>query len=166
MLWIMKLLEIPPAPPIPTSGRHARTWRDYEWGALTPFLLVHVLGIAGAIAGIALGAPAWAWLLALGLYVARMFGITGGYHRYFSHRTFKTGRVVQFLLAFLAMSSAQRGVLWWAARSGQFDDMEGPAHAILMDDDKPKPWSFAIAIASSMSLKRMTLKSGPKVSVE
>lgn len=31
------------------------------------------------------------------------------------------------------------GVLWWAARSGQFDDMEGPAHAILMDDDKPKP---------------------------
>ena len=31
------------------------------------------------------------------------------------------------------------GVLWWAARSGQFDDMEGPAHAILMDDDTPKP---------------------------
>lgn len=30
------------------------------------------------------------------------------------------------------------GVLWWAARSGQFDDMEGPAHAILMDDDRPK----------------------------
>jgi len=29
------------------------------------------------------------------------------------------------------------GVLWWAARSGQFDDMEGPAHAILMDDDSP-----------------------------
>ncbi|WP_298292139.1 cbb3-type cytochrome oxidase assembly protein CcoS [Thiomonas sp.] len=30
------------------------------------------------------------------------------------------------------------GVLWWAARSGQFDDLEGPAHAILMDDDRPK----------------------------
>jgi cbb3-type cytochrome oxidase maturation protein len=29
------------------------------------------------------------------------------------------------------------GVLWWAARHGQFDDMEGPAHAILMDDDTP-----------------------------
>ena len=29
------------------------------------------------------------------------------------------------------------GVLWWAARSGQFDDLEGPAHAILMDDDDP-----------------------------
>ncbi|OYV35709.1 MAG: cytochrome oxidase maturation protein, cbb3-type [Thiomonas sp. 20-64-5] len=30
------------------------------------------------------------------------------------------------------------GVLWWAARSGQFDDLEGPAHAILMDDDNPR----------------------------
>ena len=29
-------------------------------------------------------------------------------------------------------------VMLWAAKSGQFDDMEGPAHAILMDDDKPK----------------------------
>ena len=29
-------------------------------------------------------------------------------------------------------------LLWWAARSGQFDDMEGPAHAILMDDDTPR----------------------------
>lgn len=28
-------------------------------------------------------------------------------------------------------------VLWWAARQGQFDDLEGPAHAILMDDDRP-----------------------------
>ncbi len=28
-------------------------------------------------------------------------------------------------------------ILWWASRHGQFDDMEGPAHAILMDDDDP-----------------------------
>ena len=26
----------------------------------------------------------------------------------------------------------------WAVRSGQFDDMEGPAHRILMDDDDPR----------------------------
>lgn len=31
------------------------------------------------------------------------------------------------------------GVLFWAARSGQFDDLEGDAHRILMDDDlRPK----------------------------
>jgi len=28
-------------------------------------------------------------------------------------------------------------VLLWAVRSGQFDDLEGPAHRILMDDDRP-----------------------------
>ena len=27
------------------------------------------------------------------------------------------------------------GVFWWAARNGQFDDLEGPAHQILMDDE-------------------------------
>ena len=32
------------------------------------------------------------------------------------------------------------GVLFWAARSGQFDDLEGDAHRILMDDERsPKP---------------------------
>jgi stearoyl-CoA desaturase (delta-9 desaturase) len=49
------------------------------------------------------------------LYVVRMFGVTAGYHRYFSHRTFQTSRVMQFLLAFLAQTSSQKGVLWWAA---------------------------------------------------
>jgi len=32
-------------------------------------------------------------------------------------------------------------VVWlffWAIRSGQFDDLEGPAHRILMDDDRPR----------------------------
>jgi cbb3-type cytochrome oxidase maturation protein len=29
------------------------------------------------------------------------------------------------------------GVLFWAARSGQFDDLEGEGHRILMDEDLP-----------------------------
>lgn len=58
----------------------------------------------------------WSYVaLCLGLYAVRMFFVTAGYHRYFSHRAFKTSRVFQFLLAFMAMSSAQKGVLWWAA---------------------------------------------------
>lgn len=58
----------------------------------------------------------WELLLVGGLsYALRMFAITAGYHRYFSHRAFRTNRVVQFLLAFLAQASAQKGVLWWAA---------------------------------------------------
>lgn len=53
-------------------------------------------------------------LLCMGLYVLRMFGVTAGYHRYFAHRSFKTSRPFQLVLALLAMSSGQRSVLWWA----------------------------------------------------
>lgn len=29
---------------------------------------------------------------------------------------------------------------FWSVRSGQFDDLEGPAHRIIMDDDTPPGW--------------------------
>jgi cbb3-type cytochrome oxidase maturation protein len=39
----------------------------------------------------------------------------------------------------ILLGLAAVGVLFWAARSGQFDDLEGEAHRILMDDDlQPK----------------------------
>jgi stearoyl-CoA desaturase (delta-9 desaturase) len=44
-----------------------------------------------------------------------MFAITGWYHRYFSHRSFRAGRSVQFLFAFLGCAAAQKGPLWWAS---------------------------------------------------
>lgn len=56
------------------------------------------------------------WIVCIGLYVIRMFFVTAGYHRYFSHRTFKTSRVFQAILAFCAQTSAQKGALWWAAQ--------------------------------------------------
>ena len=77
-----------------------------------PFIVVHV----ACFAAIWTGVTATALILCVVLYVVRMFGVTAGYHRYFSHRSYKTSRVVQFLLAFLAQSSAQRGILWWAAK--------------------------------------------------
>jgi stearoyl-CoA desaturase (delta-9 desaturase) len=65
------------------------------------------------------GGSAREWIVAgvlcVVLYYVRMFGVTAGYHRYFSHKTYKMGRVAQFLMAFLAESSAQKGALWWAA---------------------------------------------------
>jgi len=82
---------------------------------LTPasltFGLIHLAAMAVCFVPFT---PALAWM-ALGLYGVRMFGVTAGYHRYFSHRAYKLGRVAQFLLAFLAQSSGQKGVLWWAA---------------------------------------------------
>jgi stearoyl-CoA desaturase (delta-9 desaturase) len=98
-----------------------------------PFWAVHAV----AIAGIAwLG---WSWTglaLALASYVVRMFFVTAGYHRYFSHRTFKTSRPFQFLLAFGAQTSAQKGVLWWAAHHRthhKLSDQEGDVHSAKLD---------------------------------
>lgn len=76
-----------------------------------PFVLAHVACFAAIWTGVHAADVA----LAAALYAVRMFGVTAGYHRYFSHRTFKTGRLFQFVLAFVAQSSAQRGILWWAA---------------------------------------------------
>ena len=59
---------------------------------------------------------AWSLVaLAAGSYLLRMFAITAGYHRYFSHRSYKTSRAFQFVLAFLGTSSMQNGPLWWAS---------------------------------------------------
>jgi len=55
------------------------------------------------------------WLVCLFMYYFRMFFISSGYHRYFAHKTYKTGRIYQFLIAFFAQTSVQKGALWWAS---------------------------------------------------
>ena len=76
-----------------------------------PFVLVHVSCLAAFWTGVTWQALA----LCVGLYWLRIFAIGAGYHRYFSHRAFSTSRVFQFVLAFLAQTSAQNSVLWWAS---------------------------------------------------
>jgi stearoyl-CoA desaturase (delta-9 desaturase) len=61
------------------------------------------------------GATAFDWFLCVFLYFSRMFWVTAGYHRYFSHKSFQTSRWFQFVLAFMAQTSVQKGTLWWAA---------------------------------------------------
>jgi stearoyl-CoA desaturase (delta-9 desaturase) len=78
----------------------------------------------------------WSWaavITALVLYLIRMFAITGFYHRYFSHKSFKTNRFWQFIFAILGNSAVQRGPLWWAAHhrhhhrfADQTDDVHSP----------------------------------------
>jgi stearoyl-CoA desaturase (delta-9 desaturase) len=77
-----------------------------------PFIAVHAVALATPFV-----APfAWRWAaLAAAVYAARMFAITAGYHRYFSHRAFRTSRAFQLVLAVVGTSSAQKGPLWWAA---------------------------------------------------
>ena len=82
-----------------------------EWFRCLPFIVIHLLAVSAFFYPVTL----YCVLLAVVSYSLRMFTITAFYHRYFSHRSFKTGRVVQFIGAFIACSSGQRGPLWWAA---------------------------------------------------
>ena len=84
---------------------------DIVYPAAVPFVLVHVACLAAIWTGVSLEALVAAFVL----YLVRMWAITGVYHRYFSHRSYKTSRVFQFFLAFLGQTSAQRGVIWWSA---------------------------------------------------
>lgn len=93
-------------------GVSALDHTDIVYPSAIPFVVAHLSLLAIFWTGISW----WSAALALAFYVVRMWGVTAGYHRYFSHRTFRTGRVSQFLLAALAQSSAQRGAIWWASK--------------------------------------------------
>ncbi len=78
------------------------------------------------------GAPSEALWLCAATYAIRVFGITGGYHRYFAHKTYKTSRVFQFVLAFLGCAATQKGPLWWAGthrRHHRYSDQPGDPHS-------------------------------------
>jgi stearoyl-CoA desaturase (delta-9 desaturase) len=72
---------------------------------------------------------------AIALYLLRMLAITGFYHRYFSHGSFKTSRALQFVFAVIGAASVQRGPIWWAAhhrhhhaKTEQPEDPHSPVH--------------------------------------
>jgi stearoyl-CoA desaturase (delta-9 desaturase) len=104
----------------PTTG--------YRFGAVSLFVLLHL-----AVISIVFFPPAPRLLIWLSsTYSLRMFGVTAGYHRYFSHRSYRLGRFAQFLMAFLAQTSAQKGVLWWAAQHREHhrhSDLERDIHS-------------------------------------
>ncbi len=114
------------SPTSPGSSPHG----DIVYPSAIPFVIVHLSCFAAIWSGVSLRA-----LVLCGvLYGLRMFGVCAGYHRYFSHRAFVTGRIQQFLLAVLAQSTAQSSVLWWAAKHRhhhRFSDTEHDVHSPL-----------------------------------
>lgn len=95
---------------------------------MIPFVLVHLACFGAIWTGVQLADV----LLGVALYSVRIFAVTAGYHRYFAHRGFKTSRVFRFLLAFLAQSSAQGGVLWWAGthrHHHRYSDTDNDVHS-------------------------------------
>ncbi len=75
------------------------------------FLFMHVACLLVIWTGVSLTAV----VICLALYVVRMFAITAGFHRLLAHRTYKTSRLFQFLMAFTGTASYQKGPLWWSA---------------------------------------------------
>ena len=106
------------------EGRQKRI----DWIQFLPFLAMHFTCLAVFWVG-------WSWIaitVALSLYFVRMFAITAFYHRYFSHRSFKTSRLGQLIFGILGASAVQRGPLWWAAhhrRHHRYSDKEGDIHS-------------------------------------
>ena len=94
-----------------TAATTAHDRRRLDVKSSIPFFAIHAAALLALWTGVSRIALA---VFAL-TYIVRMFGITAGYHRYFSHRTYKTGRLFQFVLAWLGTSAVQKGVLWWAA---------------------------------------------------
>jgi stearoyl-CoA desaturase (delta-9 desaturase) len=99
-----------------------------HWQGAIPFFLMHL----GVFAIVWVGwSPVAVWTC-VALYVLRMFAITGFYHRYFSHRTFTSGRFFQFLMGLMGTMAIQRGPLWWAAHHRyhhRHSDEHGDAHS-------------------------------------
>jgi stearoyl-CoA desaturase (delta-9 desaturase) len=97
-----------------------------------PFWLVHAACLLAFVSGVTWSALA----VCLALFWLRMFGVTAGYHRYFSHRSYKTSRPFQFVLAFIGTLAVQKGVLWWAANHRvhhKYSDQEGDLHSPVRD---------------------------------
>jgi stearoyl-CoA desaturase (Delta-9 desaturase) len=85
---------------------------DIVYPSTLPFIVVHLACFAAIWTGVTWQAVA----LGIGLYWLRIFAIGAGYHRLFSHKAYSTSRTFQFILAFIAQSSAQKSVLWWASK--------------------------------------------------
>jgi stearoyl-CoA desaturase (Delta-9 desaturase) len=104
---------------------------DIIYPSAIPFVTVHLACIAVIWTGVTWQAVA----ICAVLYWLRIFAIGAGYHRYFSHRAYSTSRVFQFVLALLSQSTAQKSVLWWAAKhrhhhlhSDTEQDIHSPRH--------------------------------------
>src|SRR6266545_813234 len=125
-------MHTPPTGP-PASPARPAIWRATRIVlSLSPLIAVHLALFATPIVAPTVVA------IVLALVVSRIagLGITAGYHRGLTHRSFRTGRVVQFLLAATGCTALQKGPLWWAAHHRlhhSHSDRPGDPHSPVLD---------------------------------
>jgi stearoyl-CoA desaturase (delta-9 desaturase) len=99
-----------------------------DWLSAIPFFAVHLAPLAAFFVTVT-----WQdWVLCGVLYVTRMFFITAGYHRYFSHRSYRMGRIAQVLMAVGGTTAVQKGPLWWAGHHRihhRYTDLDKDVHS-------------------------------------
>jgi stearoyl-CoA desaturase (Delta-9 desaturase) len=96
-------------------------------------VILPFLGLVAAVAFFWGQGFNWVDLAALlGMFALTSLGITVGFHRLFTHRSFETNRVVEFILAALGSMAAQGPLLKWVAmhrRHHQHSDMPEDPHS-------------------------------------
>lgn len=111
------------------GGPANRAWNKVS---LAFFIVLHL-----ALGLVVLYPPTLALVaLAVGGYLIRMWALTVGFHRYFSHRAYRTSRGFQLFLAVLGATAMQNGPLWWASwhrRHHRFPDAPGDPHSPVVD---------------------------------
>lgn len=100
-----------------------------DWKTAMPILAMHLM----AIVGLFVFPITWkAVALVAFMYYWRMWALSTFFHRYFSHRTFKTSRPFQFVIGWLGTLTLQNSVLWWAGNHRhhhRFSDMPEDLHS-------------------------------------
>ena len=108
----------------------------YSRGARIGTIFAVVLPLVGfAFAMVSLWGWGFGWVdfgLLVGMYALSALGITVGFHRYFTHKSFETNAVVRFILAALGSMAVQGSVLRWVAqhrRHHQHSDTPADPHS-------------------------------------
>ena len=120
---------LPSGPSDPDGAQESAASADHtDWLSALPFLGAHLVPLAAFFVVVT-----WQdWVLCAVLYVTRMFCITAGYHRYFSHRSYRMGRGTQFLMALGGTTALQKGPLWWAGHHRihhRYTDLDDDVHS-------------------------------------
>jgi stearoyl-CoA desaturase (Delta-9 desaturase) len=139
------LLTGPPAPPVPTTSTPRSPLPDMEPepSSFRDRFLVGLFVVVPLLAVVAAVPLAWGWglgwhdvVIAVVFYVVAGMGISMGFHRHFTHSSFKAAMPLRVAMAIAGSLAVEGPLLVWVAdhrRHHKYSDREGDPHS---------PWRF------------------------
>jgi len=124
--------QIPTAPPAPGI--------DPDIEVTLSARITNLLGVTVPLAALGVAiALLWGWafqwqylVIMAGMYLISGFGITIGYHRLFTHKSFRTSRPVSAALAIMGAMAAEGSLMQWVSAHRlhhQHSDQHGDPHS-------------------------------------